>query len=423
MFYCPVVPRSVCLRWLILLLLLCTSVCRIGIAEETLSTKYVDDRGAQIASQSGVTGMVLVVVREHGTEFYSYGETFPGSGLRPQPQSVVRLCSLTKIFTTDLLDRLMLNGTIRLTDTLQQFAPVGVKIPLDTLHGPAARGIMLGDLATHTSGLVREVGAYPRLTAHFTFPSYDYRWQWLPHQRLRTSPGTVALYSNVAFDFLGDAISKAVGKPYEELLRDWITVPLGMHDTTLAPSENQCERLLRGTDDQGPCTDTRASAGSGGLYSTSADMTRFLQSVLHLPGIPPQPASYLAVYVDPSQLTSMQGLDHAGRPSGIGLGWLRLGDMGSPSMIMEKTGGGAGFTTYIALNLQRHIAIFAAATNGNRSSHGNFFEMINDLLAAVAVVPPLPASMYPVHAASTVKRMAKNPRPSKGPRVRRKNNQ
>jgi D-alanyl-D-alanine-carboxypeptidase/D-alanyl-D-alanine-endopeptidase len=266
---------------------------------------------------------------------------------------------------------------------------------------------------------VREVGAYPLSTAHFTFPSYDYRWQWLPHERLRTSPGTVALYSNVAFDFLGDAISGAAGKPYEELLRTWITAPLGMIDTTLTPSENQCARLLRGTDDQGPCTDTRASAGSGGLYSTSADMTRFLQSVLHLPGIPAQPASYLAVYLDPRKLISIQGLDHAGTPTGIGLGWLRIGDAGSPSMIMEKTGGGAGFTTYIALNLQRHVAIFVAATNGNQPSHGNFFEMINDLLATVARVPSLPASIYPILATSTVKHMSRNARPRTRRRLHR----
>ena len=341
--------------------------------------------------------------------------------MRPQPQSLVRLCSLTKIFTTDLLDRLILRGTVHLTDTLQQFAPAGVQVPLQTLHGSAARGIMLGDLATHTSGLVREVGAYPRLTAHFTFPSYDYRWQWLPHQRLLTSPGTVALYSNVAFDFLGDAIARAAGKPYEEFLRDQITLPLGLRDTTFSPAENECARLLRGTDDQGPCTDTRASAGSGGLYSTPADMTRFLQSVLHLPGLPAQPASYPAVYVDPERLTSMEGLDHAGTPTGIGLGWLRLGDAGSPSMIMEKTGGGAGFTTYIALNLQRHVAIFVAATNGNRPSHGNIFEMVNDLLAAVAGVPPLPASTYPVHAASSVKRMSTNHHAPRKQRQRRKN--
>ena len=31
-------------------------------------------------------------------------------------------------------------------------------------------------------------------------------------------------------------------------------------------------------------------------------------------------------------------------------------------MIIEKTGGGAGYTTYIALNPARHIGIFVAAT-------------------------------------------------------------
>ncbi len=401
------------LRLISLLPLGLSSLCSVH-AQQPLPLSSVEARGAEIAGQSGITGMVMVIVRDREVSFTSYGETSPGSSQRPGPQSVVRLCSLTKIFTTDLLERLVQSGDLHLGDPLQRFAPAGVVVPLKTVRGVASNPVTLGELATHTSGLRREVASYPALAAHFTFPAFDYRWNWLPNQKLLTPAGSAARYSNVGFDFLGDALTKVTGESYEELLRRQIAVPLGLRDTTLTPNQNECSRLLRGADEEGPCTDTQASAGSGGLYSTAADMTRFLQSLLHIPGLPPQPAGYLAVYVDPGSLASVQGLDHAGTPSGIGLGWLRIGDAGSPSMMMEKTGGGAGFTTYIALNPARHAGVFVAATEGHGPSHGNFFQMVNDLLASVAGVPPLPASIYAVHPLSTVKHMSKS-----GHRLRR----
>ena len=155
-------------------------------AQGPLPLDAVEARGAEIASHSGVTGMVMVVVRDQATKFFSYGETYPGSGHKPNEQSVIRLCSLTKVVTTDLLERLVLNGSLHLSDSLQQFAPADVQVPLKTVRGTSSPPVTLGDLATHTSGLRREVAAYPALTAHFTFPSYDYRWQWLPNQKLLT---------------------------------------------------------------------------------------------------------------------------------------------------------------------------------------------------------------------------------------------
>jgi D-alanyl-D-alanine-carboxypeptidase/D-alanyl-D-alanine-endopeptidase len=59
-----------------------------------------------------------------------------------------------------------------------------------------------------------------------------------------------------------------------------------------------------------------------------------------------------------AHLVSEKGLDHAGEPTGIGLGWIHILPVDSPSHIIEKTGGGAGFETYIALNHARNAAIF-----------------------------------------------------------------
>ncbi len=110
--------------------------------------------------------MVLVVVRDDQVIFRGYGETAPNSHQLPTQDSVLRLCSLTKIFTTDVLAKLAADKTVQLDDPLQLYAPKGTIVP------KRVRPITLESLATHTSGLPRELGNAPLGTPHFTFPDY-----------------------------------------------------------------------------------------------------------------------------------------------------------------------------------------------------------------------------------------------------------
>jgi D-alanyl-D-alanine-carboxypeptidase/D-alanyl-D-alanine-endopeptidase len=329
----------------------------------------------------------MVVVRDKEVIIRGYGETAPGSGQTPDAHSILRLCSLSKIFATDLSIKLAADNLVRLDDPLQKFAPPNVKVPLRPGHP-----ITLEDLATHTSGLPREVGRAPRDTPHFTFPGYAYRWHWLPRQQLKTVPGAAALYSNVGFDLFGDALERAAHKPYATLLAERTTTPLGMHETGFTPTPAQCQRLLQGAHDEGPCTDTQSSAASAGVYSTATDMAVWLKYLLGTgaPAIPAQDPAAQAVYIQPERLLSVKGLDHAGTPTGIGLGWMHLLAPDDPSAIVEKTGGGAGFLTYIALNHARKTGLFIAMTDGSIETHLNAFRAANDLLLAISGLPPMP---------------------------------
>ena len=248
------------------------------------------------------------------------------------------------------------------------------------------------DLATHTAGLPRELGKAPGTTPHFDFPDYATRWRWLPNQRLRSTPGTAALYSNVAFDLLSDALQSAAHQQYAAVLAQRTLNPLHMQHTTFFPNAAQCSQLLRGVSDEGPCTVTEATAGSSGLYSTAGDMAVWLKYLLGTggPGVPAQDPAAQAIYIQPASLIRQKGLDHAGKPTGIGLGWIHILPNDDPSHIVEKTGGGAGFETYIAINHARRTAIFLAATDGTES-HLNLYNAANKMLLAIAGLPPLPA--------------------------------
>jgi D-alanyl-D-alanine-carboxypeptidase/D-alanyl-D-alanine-endopeptidase len=82
-------------------------------------------------------------------------------------------------------------------------------------------------------------------------------------------------------------------------------------------------------------------------------------------------------------------------PTGVGLGWIHILPVDEDSHIVEKTGGGAGFSTYIAINQARHIAIFLAATDGGVDTHLNLFNAANKLLLDIAGLPPLPPPAPP----------------------------
>ena len=144
-------------------------------AQQPISLADANLRGADLFQQSAVTGLVLVVVRNREVMVKTYGETSPGSGRAPDANSLIRLCSISKIFTADLLMKLATEGKVGLTDPLQNYAPPGEIVP----DGVDGTKISLLDLATHTAGLPREVSAYPRKTPHFTFPDKDFRWTWL----------------------------------------------------------------------------------------------------------------------------------------------------------------------------------------------------------------------------------------------------
>ena len=355
--------------------------------------KDAETLGADLYANSRATGLVLVVVRDNQMYFKGYGEAVRGSHEAPTMNTEIRLCSLTKIFTADLLAKLVADGKIRLDDPLKKYAPAGAVVP--EKDAP----ITLEDLATHTAGLDREIGTAPRRTPHFTYPDYDLRWHWLASTELKFTPGTKAFYSNVGFDLLSDALAEASHTPYAALLDSRTLKQLKMWNTTFYPNPGQCERLMTGAHEEGPCTITASTEGSSGLYSTPADMVKFL-SYLVGESTRTQPGSdnALGVYLQPASLKGQYGLDHAGRPSGIGLGWMHVGGNDDVSHIIQKTGGGAGFTTYIAIHPASHTALFVAMTEGQHgwSPGFNLFKASNNGLLALAGLPPLPDTRHRV---------------------------
>ncbi|HEY6848292.1 MAG TPA: serine hydrolase, partial [Terracidiphilus sp.] len=136
----PILARTVV--WAMLLIVFAAWAT----AQQPLPLTAADLRGSTLFTQSAATGMVLVVVRNHQVLISGYGETSPGSGIKPNASSLVRLCSISKVFTAEMLMQMANEGRLKLSDPLQKFAPPATIVP----RGPTGTPITLLNLATHT---------------------------------------------------------------------------------------------------------------------------------------------------------------------------------------------------------------------------------------------------------------------------------
>jgi D-alanyl-D-alanine-carboxypeptidase/D-alanyl-D-alanine-endopeptidase len=314
----------------------------------------------RLYADSQAVSLVVAVAQGDQTEVRGFGHLGPLDPTPTDGKTLVRLESVSKLFAAQLLSAQVAAGRMRLTDPLALYAPKPWAAP----RTKGAVPIELVNLATHTSGLPRESGLRLGLTAA---AAAEARWAWLARQRRLPPPGRRALYSNIAFDVLGDALTDAGGAPYAEALAASVTRPLGMVDTTPTPTPDQCARLMSPDPARPPhpCVDQSDHAASGGLYSTADDMARWLGTQLAPGAAADARRISQAIYFQRAALGAAVGLDHAGPASAIGLAWIEQTATATHPRILEKTGGGDGFLTYVVIDPARRVGVFVAFDNAS----------------------------------------------------------
>ena len=154
------------------------------LTDDEIRTLLRDD----IVADKLAVGIVVGIVDEHGTRIISYGKLDNGTDREVDGDSVFEIGSITKVFTVLLLQDMIDRGEMKLDDPVQKYLPASVRMP--TYKG---KPITLLHLATHTSGLPREVGNIlsPRSWRN---PGADYTveqfYDFLDHYRLQREPGT-----------------------------------------------------------------------------------------------------------------------------------------------------------------------------------------------------------------------------------------
>ncbi|MFH2113620.1 MAG: serine hydrolase domain-containing protein [Spirochaetota bacterium] len=260
------------------------------------------------------------------------------------------LASLSKLFTTTAVLRLMSTGFVRedsrLIDLLE-FKDSKLRDPLS--------GITLSALLDHSSGL------------HYWYPFYtrsSESFESILSFIVKEHPLTEGMvYSDLNFMLLGLTMERITGKPLREAMRDIVFRPLGLKTATYAPEPLRCaatefgnrieRRMVAGLglsfdawrDEtvpiRGACDDGNAYyyfkgvAAHAGIFADAADVARL--GALYLDGCDNRGGLFL----DPSVRFSAT----TDRGSGRGLGF-QFGDL--------YPGGGFGHTgfsgTYLHIN-------------------------------------------------------------------------
>jgi methyl acetate hydrolase len=205
----------------------------------------IDGLLARSADAGAVPGVVAVVVGPDGV-------LYEGAGGDATPDTMFRFASMTKAMASVAALALVEEGRLDLD------APVASVIPefgdLQVLEGfdgdtprlrPPATQATIRQLFTHTAGHGYWFGSedlkrYHEITGTPT-PFTGLRASL--HTPLLFDPGTVWNYG-INTDWLGQVVEKVTGKGLEAVLAERIWQPLGMSDTSFAPSEEQKTRLM-----------------------------------------------------------------------------------------------------------------------------------------------------------------------------------
>lgn len=196
---------------------------------------------------------------------------------RPSDETLYELGSLSKVLTTSTLAVLAHEGVVEFGDVVSAFLP-----EVGTLQN-----MTLLSLATHTSGL-------PPLPTNFQpreprDPYADYLERHLTEFLVsyESPEGLEAYtYSNLGVGLLGYVLAEHTGTPYERLVKNRITGPLRMKDTTITLDQAQLARFLQGHDADGMPVgpwNFGVLQGAGAWRSTVADMVVFLETNIDPP--------------------------------------------------------------------------------------------------------------------------------------------
>ena len=332
--------------------------------------KYIDD--------NRVAGVVALVLQD-GKPAYerAFGWADKEAGRKMTSDTIFRIASQTKAFTSTAVLALVEEGKIGITEPVSDFIPTFAKttVAVKTATGidivPAKRRITIADLLTHTAGI--SYGTDAQVAALYQAkglgPAAGNGWYTADKdepicetmERLGTlpfvaQPGEAYVYG-YNIDILGCVVEKASGMPLDEFVRTRITEPLGLKDTRFFLPPAQRDRLAavyatgpdgtlvrapEGSKGQGHYVDgpRKSFAGGAGLLSTAHDYARFLEMIRNggvLDGV-----RILGNRTVQLMTTNQSGGLHSSTGLGFGFGFETVDRYGAKGMAAVGTFGWGG---------------------------------------------------------------------------------
>jgi len=192
--------------------------------------------------------------------------------------TVFDLASVSKLFTSIAAVQLIEDGTLELE------APVAAYLPEFAANGKSE--VTVRHLLTHTSGFTSWLPLYSR------YPDKASRIQAVMDAPLKSPPGITYLYSDLNLITLGVLVERLTGKGLDEVVRERITAPLGLHDTGYNPADRTrtaateyqstpARGMVWGEVHDENAWSLGGVAGHAGVFSTADDLAVLCQALLN----------------------------------------------------------------------------------------------------------------------------------------------
>jgi CubicO group peptidase (beta-lactamase class C family) len=364
---------------------------KIGPADRALSGAndlQMKARVGEILNRHPAVGLAVGVVRDGSLAFfYGHGMADIASDTPVTEDTVFRIGSLTKTFTAIAVMQLWEQGLLDLDAPAGDYLRAYKLVPAKATHRPAT----VRHLLTYTAGLPQAVyltrafkptvGEMVEFGQRVPTLAEFYRGQL----HLVAEPGAMHIYSNHGFATLGQIVEDVSGEQLDRYFTGHIFEPLGMGQTDLLRSERVRGRLATeyAVRSHGPrpirdCD--LITAGSGGIYSTTKDMARYVAALLG------GGAGERGSVLKPQTLAAMFGPQYQPDPRlpGVGLAFYRR-DVGG-HLIVEKDGLVRGFASQMFVAPDDGVGV-VAFTNGARAAHGWLGPEVLGILSHVLEVP------------------------------------
>jgi len=286
-----------------------------------------------------------------------YGVRNVISGQRAAPDTLYSTASVTKLFVGTAIMQLVEQKRINLNDSVIKY------LPYFRLKDERYKIITILHLLSHTSGLP-DIEA-EELYSSWEHPDYDdgalERYVRSIHDKsLIADPGESYSYSSMAYDILGDLVSKVSGMPFEQYIKQHLLDPLEMEKSTilfedvdrnlLASPHLMDEKFEYKVSDTIPYS--RRHPACGTLFSNVMDMSHWAIANMNR-GL----FKGKMVVQDSSYETMWRPAVIADNP--VGISWL-IEDFG-PYKLLSHGGGDPGYRTEFYIIPEKSIGVIVMA--------------------------------------------------------------
>lgn len=334
-------------------------------------------------------GLAVGIVRGRELAWFGgFGAADLDSGAQPTEETIARVASVTKTFTTTAILRLRDEGRLRLKDPLARHVPEFASAR--AVRGDV-EGVTLRRLLTHRSGLVTE--SPTRAWSDLDFPSREEMLAKLPETGIVIAQDSAFKYSNLAFGLLGEVVYRVTGTPYTEYVLANIIEPLGLTSTVFDLTDELRPRFFTGYNpspfqdrpERAPYAHLKGISAGGQLHSTVSDLAKWISFQFH--GDPRVLKAETLVEIRQPQYIEPDW------SAGQCLGWraTRIGDH-----VYHNHGGGIhGFGTQVWFNVPSRTGVVLLINmwppHGGLETAQEVLEMVLNADEAAPSVPESPA--------------------------------